>query len=209
MNRIKKNKLNKKREKSHQRTFMLHLSWQSLMMTSYVSAPPTWPGVPWCGSGWRWLSVWRTWSSSCTGSLLCSSGWWRQPRSGCCSTSPPAAGTEAPWGTPTTDTHTHKLKRADTHSQNQCGQTGHGGTLVSPSWYCPSSVQNMSSRATVCSLSDATGRRWVSSTPYLEHNTFFNLVFIQICVNFRRWMNLSWWKLSSVFRLFLRMSDLR
>lgn len=106
--------------------------------------------------------------------------------------------------------HTHTHIKTCWHAQSKSvSQTGHGGTLVSPSWYCPSSVQNMSSRATVCSLSDATGRRWVSSTPYLEHNTFFNLVFIQICVNFQRWMNLSWWKLSSVFRLFLRMSDLR
>lgn len=91
--------------------------------------------------------------------------------------------------------HTHTHIKTCWHAQSKSvSQTGHGGTLVSPSWYCPSSVQNMSSRATVCSLSDATGRRWVSSTPYLEHNTFFNLVFIQICVNFRRWMNLSWWK---------------
>lgn len=104
-------------------SIVLSLRWLSLLMAltpptcsliAYPASPLlpalpalcTWPGVLGCGSGWWWLSVWRTWSSSCRGSLWCSSGWWRPPRSGCWSTFPPAAGTEAPWGTPiTTDTH--------------------------------------------------------------------------------------------------------
>lgn len=45
------------------------------------------------------------------------------------------------------------------------------GTLVSPSWYCSSSAPTMSSRATVCSLSDASHNRCVSRTAYLWKNT--------------------------------------
>lgn len=41
-------------------------------------------------------------------------------------------------------------------------------TLVSPNWYCPSSAPNISSRATVWSLSDISFNSWAFRTPYLD-----------------------------------------
>lgn len=41
-------------------------------------------------------------------------------------------------------------------------------TLVSPNWYCPSSAPNISSRATVWSLSDISFNCWAFRTPYLD-----------------------------------------
>lgn len=50
-------------------------------------------------------------------------------------------------------------KHADVHSLLVSLLNGQLGTLVSPSWYCPSSAPTISSRATVCSLSDPSHMR--------------------------------------------------
>ena len=148
VNRIKKNKLNKKREKTQQRAFVLHLGWGSLIMTlmspdaawydTLVASPLCPPYLAWCPLMWLWMTMafclknlkfllhrkplmflWMVTAAQVWVLLHFSSSCWYRSS---------LRNTYHRYK----HTHTHTLKHADTRGQNPCHKLG-----VEAPWWVP------------------------------------------------------------------------